>query len=185
MYAIRTLEGETTGKNGHSESILTQTFESSMDEFASQITRILIQAAVTSGSLDRLEERLLAIHALCMRESFAMAVALDDLLWQLWTILGGNRSQLRDLRHRMSVLRSVQQYRAVATVYVAATMETLTSAGTDLSELRERLASSSFAVKHTPLAVQIAGIQHSVYRLKEERLKQQSSAATVRIIDGV
>ncbi len=153
---------------------MSKTFQSSMDAFAAEISRVLVHATVTSMSLDRLEERLLAIHALCTEEAMSTALALDDLLWQLWTQLGGNKKQRRDLENRAAVLRNIQQYRSVAMVFVATTTQTLTSVEVDLSELRERISTSGLLPDAMPVEVQIASIQRSVARLKEEKLTNRA-----------
>ena len=61
---------------------------------------MIIDATTTSSSLDRLAERLVTVHALCVQESIDTSLALDELLWELWTRLGGNRSQVRQLKKR-------------------------------------------------------------------------------------
>lgn len=143
-----------------------------MNQFSSQITHVLVHAAATSVSLDRLEDRLLAIYALCMEEAIVTALAHDDLLWTLWTLLGGNREQLRDLTRRISVLRSVRTYRDTAMAYVAATTHSLHSVEADLAQLRERLgAGRDSGEMEIPLEAQIGSIQRGIQRIQQQKSK--------------
>ena len=119
------------------------------------------------ASLDLLEERLSTIHELCVQEAFDTALAEDDLLWQLWTLLGGNKRQLRELAHRVSVLQSVQQYRALASAYVAVTVQALTVVEADLTELREQLSFQAVSSDNIPVEVHVRGLEGSLNRLKE------------------
>ena len=93
QYALRTLESAKETKKTSFEVAIASTFQSSMDTFAAEVTRVLVHATATSVTLDRLEERLQSMHALCTQEAITTAFALEDLLWQLWTQLGGNRKQ--------------------------------------------------------------------------------------------
>lgn len=154
-----------------------------MDIFAAEITRVLVDTTATSVTLDRLEERLQSMHALCTQEAITTALALEDLLWQLWTQLGGNRKQRRDLENRALVLRSVQHYRSLAMAFVGATAQTLTVVDAELAELRERLSTSALLSEAAPIEVQITSIQLSVMRLKDEKLQRRARAP--RIADGV
>ena len=128
---------------------------------------IVVEATSVWADLDLLEERLLAIHALCVREALDTAFAKDELLWQLWTFLGGNRRQLQELANRASVLQSVQQYRALASAYIAATVQALSVVDADLTELREELGAQASAHNSIPVEVHIRSLERRLQRVRE------------------
>ncbi|KAI0762927.1 hypothetical protein C8Q74DRAFT_1371896 [Fomes fomentarius] len=193
-YALRAIESvrEPTAKPGLTSPLgqaLVRTFESSLLSFTAAISTIILDATTTSSSLDRLEERLATAHALTVQEAFDNALALDDLLWELWTRLGGNRHKLRDLRNRETTLKQVQQCRNVAVAYVATAMHTLTVLEVEVSELRDRLSTSAMEAIAVPFEVQLASIEASVYRMKEESLTRRGGSLEhhhggQRLIDG-
>ncbi|OJT09924.1 hypothetical protein TRAPUB_13591 [Trametes pubescens] len=152
------------------DETLVRMFRASMDNFSSQISRLLVSASIAANSLDRLEERLSTAHALCIQETIATTFAQDDLLWRLWSILGGNKDQRRDLENRSSVLKEVTQYRAVAMAYVFAAMQALTAVDADLTALRERLVASDVSTQDLPLEVHIASIQRGLYRVHDTKI---------------
>lgn len=146
-----------------------RTFQTSLAWFTSSISAIIVDASAAASSLDRLEERLSTAHSLCLKEEYATALALDDVLWELWTRLGGNRSKVRDLKNQARVLKDVRQYRMVAVAYVAGTMQTLSAVDAELSELRDRLSAPSLEGSHVPIEVQLVSIESSVRRMKESQ----------------
>ncbi|KAI0364225.1 hypothetical protein BV20DRAFT_920104, partial [Pilatotrama ljubarskyi] len=164
LQEINTARGK--GRRAHLDATLVRAFQASMEGFSSQISVLLMNVAATAQGLDRLDEHLSNASALCVQEAVVTTSAQDDLLWQLWTVLGGNRGQLRDLAHRSFLLKEVQQYRAVAVAYVAAAMQTLTGVDSDMTELRERLVASSIHEDGIPVEVHIQSIQRGLLRLK-------------------
>ncbi|PIL37503.1 hypothetical protein GSI_01197 [Ganoderma sinense ZZ0214-1] len=125
-------------------------------------------------SLDRLEDRLSTIYQLNLQEAFATNAAINDLLWELWTILGGNQDKLRDLRTRAQVLKDVERYRAVAVAYVAAAGHTLQGVEAELQALRDRLVEYVADSQEIPVEVHLASIERTIRRLRED--KNQSPA---------
>ncbi|CDO75081.1 hypothetical protein BN946_scf185010.g6 [Trametes cinnabarina] len=153
----------------HADLALSRTFQMSMDALASQVTRILLTATKAAGCLDGLEESLALIHELCAREALLQHVAVDELLWSLWTLLGGNRGKLRELKYRAEVLMEVRRYRSMAVAYVAATSQALQVADAELSELRDRLSDGSNSGADIPIEVHLASVERIVGRLMAER----------------
>ncbi|KAI0375842.1 hypothetical protein BV20DRAFT_1032235 [Pilatotrama ljubarskyi] len=171
-YILREIQAASSqGRRSDLDAMLARMFWVSMDVFASQVAQLLSDASVTETKLDTLEERLAAVHGLCVEEAFATSVAQYELLGRLWTILGGNKDQLRDLGHRSTVLDQVQEYRSVAAAYIAAATQTLMSVDADLAELREQLTSPAVPSAGFPIEVHIASIEHGLYRLREQKLK--------------
>ncbi|KAI1783094.1 hypothetical protein LXA43DRAFT_904310 [Ganoderma leucocontextum] len=166
-HAFRTIEAAQQKNAVEVGATVLRAFQTSMNGFSSQITSVMLDATTAMANLDMLEIRLLTIHDLCVQESLTTAITLDDLLWELWTLIGGNHSKLRDLRHRMAVLREIQQYRAVAVAYVAATTQTVLLVDAQLSELRDRLTEAVVDPEEIPVEVHLASIERSLLRLQE------------------
>ncbi|PIL29364.1 hypothetical protein GSI_09415 [Ganoderma sinense ZZ0214-1] len=169
-YALRVIEAahKTFPQDDlHIEATTIRTFQASMASFSAAVSAILVEATTVSASLDVLEERLSTIHALSIQEALDTALAKDELLWQLWTVLGGNRRQLRDLADRASILQSVQQYRALASAYIAATVQALTVVDADLTQLREQLSIQAIGCDSIPVEVQVRSLERSLRRLQE------------------
>ncbi|KAH9895964.1 hypothetical protein C8Q73DRAFT_643345 [Cubamyces lactineus] len=170
-YALQEIsDAKVKGRRAHVDYALAQTFQASMSTFAAKISQLIIVASETASSLDRLEEHLLNVHELCLHEAMATSFAREDLLWQLWTVLGGNRDQIRDLSRRSAILKKVQEYRAVAIAYISAAMHTLVVVDADLNELRERITASG--VNGVPVEVQIESISRGIMRIQKEKLAQ-------------
>nr|VWP01904.1 Histone deacetylase (EC [Ganoderma boninense] len=142
-------------------------FQISMASFSTSISAIVVEATSVWADLDLLEERLVTIHGFCVQEALDTAFAQDELLWQLWTLLGGNRRQMRDLANRASVLQSVQQYRALASAYIAATVQALSVVDADLTELRGELIAQASAPDSIPVEVHIRSLERSLEQVRE------------------
>ncbi len=156
------------------KTALVRTFEPSLTSLTSAISTIILDAAATSSSLDRLEEHLTTAHMLCLQEAFANALALDDVLWELWTRLGGNRHRVRELKNREMTLKMVEQSRSVAVAYVATAMHTLMTLEIEVSDLHDQLSASAMQVVTVPFEVQLASIEASVYQMKGDKFKRWS-----------
>ncbi|KAI0710513.1 hypothetical protein C8Q76DRAFT_596142, partial [Earliella scabrosa] len=164
-YAFGVIDAAANKGSAELEQTVLHTFQSSMHAFASETNRLIAEASTTMSALDRLADQLASIHALCVHEAVLNAIALDDLLWELWTMLGGNQAKLRDLRSRQDVLKEVEHHRAVAVAYVSAATQTLLAVDGELSDLRRRLSSYSADATEIPVHVHISSIQRSLERL--------------------
>ena len=173
-YALHAIEGS---KPGDLDIVVARSFHASLQGFSSSISAIIVDASTASSSLDALAEHLSTVYALSLQESLDTAFALEDLLWELWTVLGGNKDKLRDLSTRATLLRSVQEYRATASAYIAATIQTLSSLNADLTELRERVGASYEGSDPTPLEVQIASIERSIRRMTTSSSSHQKGSS--------
>ncbi|KAI0742711.1 hypothetical protein C8Q80DRAFT_1109023 [Daedaleopsis nitida] len=172
VHAHRTIDSAKQAAGSSSrlddvERAVLRTFQSSLAWFASSISASILDASVASSYLDRLDERLATAHMLCSMEEFNTALALDDVLWELWTRLGGNRNKIRDLKNRASVLKNVQKYRNIAVAYVASTMQALSAVDAELSQLQDRLSAVSFENEQIPVQVQLSSIESTLRRLRD------------------
>ena len=164
-YALQTIVAA-EGENRIMPTV-NELYGQSLGSFSARIGRVSLVAEAAMADLDSLEERLFTIHALCSDEALSTQLTLDSLLWDIWTIIGSNKAQVQDLRHRMIVLRDVQQYRCLALAHVVATMHILTGLDADLLELREALAAGTNA--ELPIEVHVRSIDSTLRRLTSER----------------
>ncbi|KAJ2980548.1 hypothetical protein NUW54_g10991 [Trametes sanguinea] len=184
LHELQVIRAQGVKESSH--AALTRTFWMTMETFSAYVSRLILEATRTAGYLDRLEERLVTAHMLCTREEFITADARDELLWRLWTILGGNRKQLRDLKNRSVVLCKVQEYRSLSAAYIAAAMQSLMAIEADLTELRDRLAGGDdLDIPRIPIEVHIASIEGALCRLLEEKLKGRGKGVLRREFERV
>lgn len=148
---------------------MSRSYSSSLQTFSGQIANIIAHATKASNDLDTLESRLSAIQGLCINESFTTAVAQDKLLWNLWAVVDGTyQEKRRDLQYRASVIEDVDRYRNLAAVYISVTMQAFVTIDADLTELRDRLEDTAVGEYGIPVEVQLASIERTLVRLKEE-----------------
>ncbi|OSD03006.1 hypothetical protein PYCCODRAFT_1467314 [Trametes coccinea BRFM310] len=166
LYAFQIIRASVEKGNHQTNVILARTFQTSMDTLASQIARVLVAATEAAARLQQLEETLSLVHELCARESLLQHVALDEVLSSIWTLLGGNRNRLRDLKYRAVSLQEVQRFRTMAVAYVAATTQALRAADAELAELRDRLMDASTTTEDIPIEVHLASIERTLARVK-------------------
>lgn len=174
---MRALEGAGASAAPESPATLARIFGSSTSILANEVTNILVEAAKTVTALDILENHLVRIHAVSVDDDILMATAIDNVLSELWTKLGGNGQRLRDLERRARVLKNLDEYRRRAVSHVALTMQTLVGIEEELNQLTRKLrhdeANEDFSL---PLEVHIASIDGGVRRLREERMKVYAGA---------
>ena len=58
------------------------------------------------------------VHEMLSRERVSVTGERSELLFELWTILGGNRRGLRHIDQRLDLLRDVGEYRLRALAHV-------------------------------------------------------------------
>jgi hypothetical protein len=154
---------------------------------ADQIATLISTAQALLLVLNNLEDRLDVIHGIVAREHASVAGDRDDVLAQLWTLLGGNRAQLGGLERQLSLLREVGDYRQTAVGYVTAAVLRLQGMETGLDDLRERMAvpgSVAVGVGETDdgivkLEVLVDHVQRGVERLEAVREKKRKVEAEV------
>lgn len=151
--------------------IMTSTFNDAMDTLSTQISRLILEAEANIENLNDLEERLGALHELASREVVAVKGDREELLAQLWTILGGNRKELKNFNENLVILKNVGTYRNQARMHVTATLQTLQSLSEDMEDLRERVATPGLVGESIPLEVQVKSIQYGLERLRENRMR--------------
>lgn len=152
-----------------------------------EINRLIEEAQVLLQVLQNLEDRLDTIHSIALRDNIHAQGSKDEVLSQLWTLLGGNRGVLGKYNSQLKLLRQVGEYRKIAWAHVSGTILRLQAMGAELEELRERVGSAELLRDRTdiPLAVHIENIQLGVERLETGRAqaKQLENDHLRRVLD--
>lgn len=181
-YTMRMLEKitlETSGdlllpmprltSTSHADGFILRTFGEVMDTLAWETHRTLLEASSCAANLEQLEEHLLTIHEICLREGLALSNAHAELLSELWSLLGGNRSARRKNERHFALLREISRYRMEALAHVVVTRDALQAVAADVEELRERSAAPEIVGERVSAEVLIASIGHGIQRLREGR----------------
>lgn len=136
-----------------------------------EIETLIIEAQALLQVLQNLEDRLEVIHGIAYRDHMHAQVSKDEILGQLWTLLGGNRAALGNQNKQLVLLRQVGEYRKTAWAHVSGTILKLQAMGTELEELRERMGSAEILRDRAdiPLAVHLESIRLGVERLEQGR----------------
>ncbi|KAI0325453.1 hypothetical protein GY45DRAFT_1330264 [Cubamyces sp. BRFM 1775] len=183
-YALRTIESAQNEPKSllravwpfpsapsRSRDVVVQAFRDSMDVHATEMRRLVLELAVSEANLERLDTHLVALHELCTRENITLSAAREDLLSELWTLLGGNRKRLRGMDFNLELLRELGEYRKRAAAHVAAAKQTLQAMSEDMEDLRERVAAPDVVGDRIPVEVHMKSIQSGLERLKEDRIR--------------
>ena len=138
-----------------------------------EIEQLLAEAQALLLVLQNLEDRLDVIHGIAMRDNIHAQGSKDEILSQLWTLLGGNRGALGKYNNQLRLLKEVGNQRKVAWAHVSGTILKLQAMGAELEELRERVGSAELLRDRAdvPLAVHLESIKLGVERLEEGRKK--------------
>jgi len=169
-FVARVLPFSLSNGNPTKEAVI-ETFLMSMDNIGSHMVRLRDEAEISMGHLLRLEEHLMVLHEVSHRDNKDLKAAQEDVLAELWTWLGGNRSKLRKMDLNLDLLRGVEKYRRKALAHVVATLQTLHTLDADMEELRTRVAAPDIVGDKIPIEVHIKSIKAGVERLKEGQVK--------------
>ncbi|MCJ1486539.1 hypothetical protein MMC06_006716, partial [Schaereria dolodes] len=138
-----------------------------------EIHRLIEEAQALLMLLQNLEDRLDVIHGITVRDDLHAQGDKDEILSQLWTMLGGNRSKLGKYDAQIKLLQQVNTYRKTAFGHVSGTILKLQAMGSELEGLRERVGSAELLrdQANIPLSVHIENIRLGVERLELGREK--------------
>ncbi|RPB08222.1 hypothetical protein P167DRAFT_539421 [Morchella conica CCBAS932] len=159
------------------EASVMDTFIKAGNVMEENIRRLVFQAKGLLEDLETMEEKLRVIHEVVAREGNVVNEAYDDVLSQLWTLLGGNRSVLGRYESQLALLNDLAGYRGKAMAHVRVSLMRLEKMQTDLEDLREHMARpgvlAEAGMEGLPLEVQMETIRRGVERLKSsmERAK--------------
>ncbi|KAL2039223.1 hypothetical protein N7G274_007891 [Stereocaulon virgatum] len=136
-----------------------------------EISRLVTEAQAVLMVLNNLEDRLDVIHGIAVRDNLHAQGSKDEVLSQLWTMLGGNRNKLGKFDSQLRLLSQLNTYRQNAIAHVSGTIIRLQSIGAELEELRERVGGVELlgGKGAVPLSVHIENIEMGVERLERGR----------------
>ena len=200
-YALQTIEASKTPASliarvlpfslsniNPTEEAVIEAFLMSMDNIATHMARLRDEAEISMGHLMRLEEHLMVLHEITHRDNKELTAAQEDVLAELWTWLGGNKSKLREMSSNLDLLKNVEKYRKKALAHIIVTLEVLHALDADMEDLRTRVAAPEIAGDRTPIEVHIKSIKVGVERLREGQMKaslrEGESVAKILEIDA-
>lgn len=136
-----------------------------------EINRLVMEAQALLLVLQNLEDRLDVIHGIAVRDNLHAQGSRAEVLSQLWTMLGGNRSKLGKFDSQLRLLGQVNTYRQNAIAHVSGTLVRLQGMGAELEELRERVGGVELlgGKGSVPLSLHIQNIEMGVERLERGR----------------
>lgn len=163
------------------------TFTEAMNTLSVNMNRLILEGEVSLQALEKLEQRLATLYELVTREDSSLTSERAEILASLWTMLGGNKNELRHVDTHLDLLKNLGAYRQRALAHVVAALQTLQSMSDDMEDLRERVAAPELVGERIPVEVHIKSIQGGLERLKERRLKakEQEEDIVNRIVVGI
>ncbi len=125
--------------------------------------------------LATLEDSLDAIHGLATKDGTLAQTRKEEILAELWSMVGGNRRKIMKMDKQLTLLKQVGKDRLSAFAYVSGTILRLQAMETGLEDLRYRVTSPDMQrdIVAIPLSVHIENIQKGVERLQEVRETQR------------
>ena len=164
--------------------VVVETFGEAMNILSTDMERLIIEAESNIIALDTLDERLATLHEIISREDNILSKEKDDLLAELWTILGFNRNELRNFDQSLTLLKELKTYRKQALARVVSALQTLQAMSADMEDLRERVARPALAGSKIPVEVHMKSINLGLERLRESRVraKELDEAAMRRVL---
>jgi len=150
------------------------TFHLSMDSISDHIGRLREEAEISRDYLTRLKRHLNILHEIISREDKKLTKTQDEVLAELWTWLGGNKQELREMSLNLNLLKNVGKYRKKALTHVIVTLDTLDTLEADMEELRKKVAAPNIVGDRIPIEVQIKAIKAGVDRLREGQMRASS-----------
>ncbi|KAG9248490.1 hypothetical protein BJ878DRAFT_412671 [Calycina marina] len=140
-----------------------------------ELFKLISEAQALLGILTNLDDRLDVIYGITTRDDNQANAVKDEVLSQLWSLVGGNQKKLKKMDRQISLLQQVGVYRKNAMLHVTEAILKLQEIGTGLEDLRERVGAPELLRDRTeiPLSVHIENIQLGVARLEERRLSSR------------
>jgi hypothetical protein len=136
-----------------------------------EIHKLIAEAQAILMVLTNLEDRLDVIHGIATRDDMHTTALKEEILSELWTMVGGNRGKLNKMNRQLDLIKQVGIYRKNAYAHISGTIIRLQAMGAGLEDLRERVGSPELLRDRLdiPLSVHIENIQKGVERLEESR----------------
>lgn len=147
--------------------------------FVSQmIEKVLAQAETLLSIFTNAEDHLDAIYNIVASSEASLRGQREEILFQLWTMLGGNARKLHNLEQQLSTLRHVNAHRSDVVGYLSELVVELGNINAGLIELREVVSGPELSrgtAEARPLSIHIDIINSGVKRLQgaSKRFKEQ------------
>ena len=149
------------------ESALVSQYIEHSSTVEDEINLLVQEAQALLSVLLNLEDRLDLIHDIAVRDDVKAQGSKEEVLSELWTLLGGNSKKLGKLDSQLKLLKQVNTYRQSALAHVSGTLVKLQAMSHDLEDLRERMG----GVEMVPLSVHIENIEMGIERMERGRAK--------------
>ncbi|KAK2617052.1 hypothetical protein QQS21_000146 [Conoideocrella luteorostrata] len=138
-----------------------------------RISTLILEAQAVLRLLTTAEDHLSIIYDITSRTSASVSSSREEILWNIWTLVGANSRRLQNLSKQLHLLRQVDAQRSTAVDQVSSLILELESIQANLGDLRDRVAEpqliSDSGMVHIPLAVHIETIDRGVDRLQAAR----------------
>ncbi|SPO02237.1 uncharacterized protein DNG_04910 [Cephalotrichum gorgonifer] len=140
-----------------------------------RISALILEATAILRHLSRAESHLSIIYDISARSTQSIRSRRDQILYTLWTLVGGNSAALSSLNGQLSLLRHVDAQRSAAVAQLSALIVDLERIEASLSDLRDRVAEPEVASRGggtyavPPLSVHVETIDRGVERLEDAR----------------
>lgn len=153
------------------ESILLDQYIQHTRIVEEEINKLILEAQALLQVLNNLEDRLEVIHGIAIHDGTKSQAMKEEILGELWTMVGGNKGKLNKMDQKLDLLNRVGVYRKTAYAHISGTIIRLQAMGSGLEDLRERVGSPELLRDRLdiPLSVHIENIEKGVERLEASR----------------
>lgn len=140
-----------------------------------QLHTLISEAQAILMILNNLEDRLDVINGIVTKDNNNVHANRDQILGQLWTLVGGNRGKLSKMASQLDLLQKVTSYRHTAYAHVSLTIVKLQEIAAGLEDLRERVGAPGNMRDRldVPLDVHLENIMRGIQRLEESRDREK------------
>lgn len=140
-----------------------------------KIAQLIVEAQSVLRTLSKTEGHLDVIYEFVTRTQKSVQGQKNEILWTLWTLVGGNSRRLHHLNDQLSMLREVNGQRSEAVKQVNELIVELEKIQAGLDNLRERVAEPELVRDKVdvPLSVHIETINRGVERLDAARSRMR------------
>ncbi|KAJ6782382.1 hypothetical protein PWT90_09339 [Aphanocladium album] len=159
-----------------SERILRDKYVEHTTLVSERIAALILEAQAILRLLTRAEDHLSLIYEVSSRSAATLSSRREEILWNVWTLVGGNARRLGSLAQQLALLRRVDAQRSTAVAQVSALVLELEAIQAGLGDLRDRVAepgvlrdAAAPAAAALPLTIHIETIDRGVERLEAAR----------------
>ncbi|KHN98914.1 uncharacterized protein MAM_03376 [Metarhizium album ARSEF 1941] len=144
-----------------------------------RISTLILEAQAVLRLLTKAEDHLGGIYDITSRTSASVSSRREEILWNIWTLVGANSRSLKRLSQQLSLLQQVDSQRSTAVDQVSELILELESIQANLGDLRDQVAEpqlvSESRTVYIPLSVHIETIDRGVDRLQAARRRIQAA----------